>query len=101
MNPFRATIFLGTLIAGIAASATAEAAPRLLFRGCAYWGVPPFCLMMKATDGRTYQLVGTGPAFPVGHPVRVYANPGPDIGLCFAPVANVVTWKAGPPPPRC
>jgi hypothetical protein len=98
MRVFRAGIFVATLSVGIAATSIAQAAPRVLFNGCAYWGLP-FCLMMKATDGKTYQLIDAGPAFPPNTRVMVYANPVGDAGLCFAPGAKVVRFKVLPPGP--
>lgn len=97
MKAFRIALFAAVCGASFAASGSANAAPRLLFKGCAYWSMlPPFCLKMKATDGRTYELQGAGPAFTPGYPVTVYANPGPEWGLCFAPIAKVVNWKPNP-----
>ena len=95
MKSLRVAIFLVAFGAIIAASVTAQAAPRVLFRGCAHW-TTPFCLMMKATDGKTYQLLDAGPAFPPDTPVLVYSNKVGDIGLCFAPTAKVVRFKVLP-----
>ena len=99
MSFMRSSIALLALGAGIAVSTAAAAAPRVLFRGCAHYGVPPFCLMMKATDGKTYQLLEAGPAFPPGTRVLVYGTQVGDIGLCFAPTAKVIRFKVLPPGP--
>ena len=80
------------------ACATAGAAPRVLFRGCAHWTMP-FCPMMKATNGKTYQLLDAGPAFPGGTRVIVVGNQGGEVGLCFAPTAKVLGFKVLPPGP--
>ncbi len=98
MKAFRAGLFLFAIGAVSAISATADAAPRVLLRGCAAWTMP-FCLMMKATDGKTYQLLDAGPAFPAGTRVMVYADRVGDVGLCFAPTAKVVRFRTLPPGP--
>jgi hypothetical protein len=97
MTTFRGTIFLAALGAGLVASASVNAAPRILFKGCAYWSMlPPFCLKMKATDGKTYQLTDVPPTFPADTPAMVYANPGGELGLCFAPTAKVKAFRLLP-----
>ena len=98
MKPLRVAIFLIAFGAIVASSVTARAAPRVLFRGCAQWTMP-FCLMMKATDGKTYQLLDAGPAFPPDTRVLVYSNKVGDVGLCFAPTARVVRFKVLKPGP--
>jgi hypothetical protein len=100
MKAFRVTTLLFGLSAIITATSAAEAAPRLLFKGCAYLSMlPPGCLKMKATDGKTYQLLDVPPSFAAGTPAFVYANPGAEIGLCFAPTARMIGFK--PMPGKC
>ncbi len=97
MKALRTTSLLLGLAGIVAATASAEAAPRLIFKGCAYYTMlPPFCLKMKATDGRTYQLTDVPPTFSTAAPAFVYANPGPEFGLCFAPTAQVKAFKQLP-----
>ncbi len=97
MKAFRATTLLFGFLAVIAVTASANAAPRILFKGCAYWTMlPPGCLKMKATDGKTYQLLDVPPTFSTDAPAFVYANPGPEFGLCFAPTAMVKAFKQLP-----
>ena len=95
MKPLCVAIFLGAFSALVASSVAAQAAPRVLFRGCAHWTMP-FCLTMKTTDGKTYQLLEAGPAFPPNTPVLVYSNKVGDVGLCFAATAKVVSFKVLP-----
>ena len=59
----------------------------------------PFCLMMKATNGKTYQLLDAGPAFPAGTRAFVVGNMGGEFGHRFAPTAKVVGFKVLPPGP--
>ena len=55
MTKIRVALFLAVFATSFAVSATAQAGPRLVFKGCAYWSLlPPFCLKMKATNGTTY-----------------------------------------------
>ena len=95
MRILRASIFVLALGAGIAITTAAEAAPRILFRGCAFFGLPG-CTLMRATNGKVYQLLNLDPAFPPHSPVVVYANPAVSPGLCFAPAAKVRGWKPNP-----
>jgi hypothetical protein len=94
MSIVRTSVFVLALGAGIAITTAAEAAPRILFRGCSFYGMPG-CMLMRATDGKVYQLLDLDPAFPPNRPVLVYANPGPSPGICFAPTAKVKRWKLG------
>ena len=91
-------------VAGL--SATADAAPKkskkamkpmkptIALRGCATYGVPPFCLYMRgpAPDRTMYALVSVPPSFTPGYPVQVIGNPGGD-SLCFGTPLTVVAWK--------
>ncbi len=99
MSFVRNSIALLALGAGAVVSTAAAAAPPIIFRGCAYYGVPPFCPLMKATDGKTYQLLEAGPAFPPGTRVLVYGTKAGDIGLCFRPTAKVIRFRVLPPGP--
>ena len=97
MKAFRVTTLLFGLSAIIAAAATADAAPRILYKGCAHWSMPPpGCLKMKATDGKTYQLLDVPPTFSTDAPAFVYANPGGEFGLCFGPTAMLKEFKQLP-----
>jgi hypothetical protein len=97
MKLFRSALFVAALGASLAASVTANAAPRLLFRGCAHWSMlPPGCLKMKATNGKTYQLLDVPPSFSTDTPLLVYATPGAEWGLCFAPTAHMKAFKQMP-----
>jgi hypothetical protein len=94
MNIWRAWGLVLTLGTGLAMTTAAEAAPRLLFKGCAFYGVPG-CILMRATDGKVYQLIGP-PSLPAYSPIVVYANRGAEVSLCFAPTAQVRNWKPDP-----
>lgn len=97
MKAFRTTTLLFGFLAVVTATTSADAAPRLLFRGCAHWTMlPPGCLTMKATNGRTYQLTDVPPSFSTAAPALVYATPGPEWGLCFAPTAQVKAFRQLP-----
>jgi len=95
MTAFKSLLLALTVVA---MTATAEAAPRIVFKGCAVWTTPT-CLMMKATNRKTYSLVGAGPAFPAGRRVIAYGRPSGDVGLCFAPSATITRFKVLPPGP--
>ena len=45
------------------------------------------------TDGKTYQLLDVPPNFSTAAPAFVYANPGPEFGLCFAKTARVKAFS--------
>lgn len=95
MKTFRIKTLLIGLLALAAMTVAAQAAPPVIFNACAYWATP-FCFMMKATDGRTYQLLDAGPALTPGVRALVYANKGGEFSLCFAPTAKVVRFRMQP-----
>lgn len=95
MTAFKSAFLALTVVA---MTTSAEAASPILFRGCAVWTTPT-CLMMKATNGKTYSLVGAGPAFPAGRRVLAYGRKSGDVGLCFAPSATIIGFRVLPPGP--
>lgn len=96
MTLLRHSVAALTLGAGLVASTAADA---VVLRGCAdYRPFPPLCLMMKASDGKTYQLLEAGPAFPPGRRVLVYGDKVGDVGICFAPTVRVIRFRVQPGP---
>ena len=65
---------------------------HIVLRGCTHFQ-PPTCTMINS-GGNNYNLVQANPPIPLNTHMTVTGQVTGTIGICFAPVVRVLSWKA-------